>query len=203
MAEQKTRIKRADTASMWVFSVLGIAIAGATCVMAANRVFEFFRDAPVDVPVQFSGAESQIAPGGGATYALEIQTAIIQAESLPAVAVVAGIAQAVILALVVVTIIFALLRLSVRAVRGDVFGKTSTLLVLVAGLTGLIGTVVAELLGGILAIEAFAVAPAGMLSNVMVSLDVFPYIIAAFAVALIATVFGVGERLQRETEGLV
>jgi hypothetical protein len=30
-----------------------------------------------------------------------------------------------------------------------------------------------------------------------------PYVLAAFVIALVSTVFVVGERLQRETEGLV
>src|SRR5690554_1002368 len=126
VVERTSGVKRADAVSMWVFSVLGIAIAGATCLMAANRVLEFFRDARVDVPVQFAGMQSQLAPGAGASYTMELQTAVVQAENLPPLAVGAGIAQAVVLAAVVVIIIFALMRLSMRAVHGNVFGKTST-----------------------------------------------------------------------------
>jgi hypothetical protein len=38
---------------------------------------------------------------------------------------------------------------------------------------------------------------------VVMAVDLLPYVLGAFVVAIIATAFSVGERLQRDTEGLV
>ena len=39
--------------------------------------------------------------------------------------------------------------------------------------------------------------------NVIMSVDPFTLVLAAFVVAMMSTVFSIGERLQRDTEGLV
>ena len=50
---------------------------------------------------------------------------------------------------------------------------------------------------------AFAVLSERTFDNVILSVDPFALILAAFVAALLGTVFAVGERLQRDTEGLV
>lgn len=204
MSTQKVSpLRRADRVAVGIFSVLGLAIVAVAIVMAVQRIREFLSSGDVAVPVEFEGALSNIAPGAGATYETEIHTATIKVDGLSTTAVVAGIAQAVVVSVTIAVVVYCLIALSRRAVRGNVFGRGSTARVAIAGAVGLFGYAAATFLGGVVSVEAFAKAGRTMQTMVVMRFDVFPVIIAAFATGLIITVFAVGARLQRETEGLV
>lgn len=199
---EAVRAGRSDRVGLWIFNVLGIAIAASAAVMSTARVLEFFRRAPVDIDMNFSGTTSNLV-SGGATYEIELTKGVLSSDNLPTAAVVAGVAQAIVMGLAVIAIVVCLLLLSARVMRGQVFGRVSTFLILVAGISGLVGAVAFKILGGILAVEAFQRVSAGMDDLVIAEFDLGPFILAGFVIALLTSVFTVGDRLQRETEGLV
>ncbi|MCS0498498.1 hypothetical protein [Protaetiibacter mangrovi] len=111
--------------------------------------------------------------------------------------------QQVALVLTVVTVVTCLAYLARSVFAGRVFGPGNSRLVGTAGIVGLVGFAVVPFFGNMGANAAFAQISDGTFDNVVMAIQPFPFILAAFAVALITTVFVVGERLQRDAEGLV
>jgi hypothetical protein len=72
-----------------------------------------------------------------------------------------------------------------------------------AGIVGVLGFAAVPFLGNMGANAAFAQLSDRTFDNVVMSVDLFPYVLGAFVAALAATVFAVGDRLRREAEGLV
>lgn len=198
------QVKQADAVSLWIFNILGLAIAAIATVTAIIRVFELVGDKPVTVPVSFSGQNAEVLPQPGAeTVTVNLEGADLTVDNLPALGIAAGIGEAVVLAATIVTVIICLLRLSIRVTHGQIFGKSSTRLVSGAGITALVGITISHVLGGMVGAEALLVASDDFPSVTMANVEVFPFVLAGFVIALISTVFVIGDRLQRETEGLV
>jgi hypothetical protein len=117
--------------------------------------------------------------------------------------VIALVLQQVALVLTVVTIVTCLSYLARSVFTGRLFGRGNTRLVGTAGIVGLVGFAAIPFFGNMGANAAFAQLSDGTFDNVIMSIEPFPFILGAFAVALAATVFVVGERLQRDAEGLI
>jgi uncharacterized integral membrane protein len=115
----------------------------------------------------------------------------------------AGVAAPVITALITATVSACLIALAISVLRGTIFSRRNTRLVSVAGIVGLVGYAASELCRTMLANGALAWATDRQVDNIVFGVAPAPYVLAAFVIALVSTVFVVGERLQRETEGLV
>jgi len=195
---------RGDRAALWIFIAAGAIIAVTMCVSAAIRIGEFLRGGAVDVAAEFidQRAAAPIGPGG-ADVALRLDRAILHTE-LPAASLVAGVIGQLILAATFVTVILCLILLSRRLAAGKVFGRGSTRLVVTAGMTGLVGSAAVQFFDNMVANGAIArVSDRDYTGNAILSIAPLPFIVAAFAVALICSVFAIGDRLQRDQEGLV
>lgn len=198
------RPSRADRSAIWIFIVAGAAIALAVVVGAAIRIGELLGDGPVRVAAEFidQRASAPIGPNG-ADVEVALDRAMLRAE-VPPVGAWAGVLGQVALVLTFATVILCLILLSRRLLRGRIFGRSSTVLVSVAGLVGLIGAAASRFFDNMLANAAVAqISGHGDARNAVLSIEPFPFVVAAFAVAIVCTVFVIGERMQRETEGLV
>jgi hypothetical protein len=197
-------VKRGDAISLWIFMVAGVGIAIWAVWSAVVRIVEVLPNQDVAVPAEFAGtmADAPIGPGG-APVAIELDSAIITAPSLPAASLAALVIQQVVIAVVVVGVVVCLVWLARNVSRGIVFSRTNTVLVTTAGFTGIAGYFAVPFFGNMAANGAFAVLSDRTFDNVVISVDLFPLILLTFIAATAATVFGVGERLQRDTEGLV
>ena len=101
-------------------------------------------------------------------------------------------------------IVAAMLGLLVLGIlRGVVFSRRHTMYVGTASIAAFFGIVLYPFFGNMAANGAFAVLSDGTFENVVLSVQPLTFIVAAFVAALATTVFSVGARLQRETEGLV
>lgn len=196
------RPSRSDRIGIWGFIVAGVVIAIGTAVAATARIAEIAATGPVPVPVQFAGAPGNLDAAAGG-LAVRVDLATIQVTEMPLASRIAGVAGPAISALVTATVIACLIVLAVSVIRGAIFSRRNTLLVGTAGAVGLVGTAAAELCRTMLANGALAWASERRLENVVFSVAPGPYVVAAFVIALACTVFVVGERIQRETEGLV
>lgn len=197
-------LSRGDRAALWLFSATGAAIGIAVAVAATLRIAQFLRGGAIDVAVELIDQRVPAPLGpGGEEVSVGLDRAILRTE-LPAASTAAGIIAQVVLTATFVTVILCLILLSRRLVAGSVFGRISTRLVTTAGMTGLIGAAAVQFFDNMVANGAVArVSDGDYAENAILSIAPFPFIVAAFAVALICSVFAIGDRLQRDTEGLV
>lgn len=103
----------------------------------------------------------------------------------------------------VVAIVVCLVLLIRNVMKGRVFGRTSARLVTTAGMVAVIGYAAYPFFGNMAANGAFATLSDNSFNNVVMSVNLGGLVAIAFVAALASTVFVVGERLQRDTEGLV
>ena len=197
-------MSRADAAAMIVFMLAGAGIALTTLISAVVRISEVLSDQQVALFARFWETVVQVQIDPDVTsLPVDLDTGWFTTATVPAVSVVLLVVQQVVLALGVGSVIACLLLVAWSVLRGRVFGRTNTRLVTAAGIAGLLTLAVVPLLGDMAARAAFDEIAAGRLDYVAISVDIFPLILTAFVAALATTVFTMGERLQRDTEGLV
>lgn len=203
-AVETRRPTRGDTTALILFMLAGAVIAVWSIVAAVLRIIEVVPNRDVEVLARFSGtiAQAPIGPDGAAVPVM-LESAVLNPPELPIASVVALVIQPIIGAVAVTTVIACLLLLSVNIIRGRVFSRTNTVLVTIAGFTALIGAAAVPFFGNMGANGAFAWISDQTFDNVLMTIEPFPFIALAFVAALASTVFSVGERIQRDTEGLV
>ncbi|MDY0907882.1 hypothetical protein [Microbacterium sp. CFBP9034] len=197
-------VSRADAASMIFFMLAGIAIAAGSVVAAWIRIAEVLPGTDVPVLAEFAGtmADAPIGPDG-APVPVELATAYITAPRLPAASVAALVAQPLVASIAVVTVVACLLLVTWNMLRGRIFSRVNTALVTTAGMTGLVAYGVVPGLGNMGANGAFAEVSDRTFANVVGTVDVSGLFLVAFVAATATLVFTVGDRLRRDTEGLI
>lgn len=202
MNNQERTLSRGDTGAMAMFIVAGVAIAGWTIWHAATRIIELAVGRDVRVAVEFldSRAEAQLPSGA---LPVHLDRASVTVDSLQAVGAVPGILGQVVFAVTVIGVVSCLTLLSRNILRGRVFGKANTRIVTIGGMIGLLGAAASRFFDNMLANAAMAQLTDGPTDTAVMSIEPFTFILAAFALSVIGTVFVVGARLQHETEGLV
>jgi hypothetical protein len=198
------RPSKGDVVSMWAFLAAGAAIAVWAVVSAVLRIIEVLPNRDVQLAADFAGTVAQ-APIGpdGAPLPVVLDRAIITAETLPTLSLVALVAEPVAAATTVVVVITCLVLLGWSVTRGVVFSRRNTRLVTTAGFTGLVGYAVVPFFANMAANGAFAEVSDQTFDNVVIAVDLAPFLLLAFIAALAGVVFSIGERMRRDTEGLV
>lgn len=205
MSPTKTNtLSRGDTASLVAFCIAGVVIAASVTVFSVLRIIELARGVDVPVLVEFDGGgapvEMPLTTGGA--VAVGVDSATITAPQLPAVAAVPGIIGQVLQILTIVVVIGCLILLARSVVSGRIFSKGHTALVATAGITGLLGFAAVRFFDNMLANATVARITDNGLDNAVITVEPFAFILGAFVVALIGTVFAIGDRLQRENATL-
>lgn len=195
-------LSRGDTVSLALFVIAGVAIAGWTVWSAVVRIAELVGGGPIDVAVEFAGTQAD-ARVGGTDLAVALDRGVIAVEGLDAIGVIPGVLGQVAFAVTVVVVVACLIALSRNILRGRVFGRANTRLVAIGGGVGLIGAAASHFFDTMLSNAAMAHAIKGSFDTAVMSVEPFTFVLAAFALAVVGSVFVVGDRLQRETEGLV
>ena len=199
---QDRAISRGDAVGMALFVVAGVAITVWTIWHAVARIIELAVGRDVPVMVEFLDVPAEVQLEGGA-LPVAVDRASVTADSLGAMAVVPGIIGQVAFALTITGVVACLIMLSRNLLRGRVFGKANTRIVMAGGMIGLLGTAASRFFDNMLANAAMAHAIDGPFDTAVISVEPFTFVLAAFALAVVGSVFVVGDRLQRETEGLV
>lgn len=203
MSTDVSRPSRADKYATWNFIALGATIVGWVVVHAVLRTIDLLSPGPIDVPAKFLGTVAQAPIGeGGTDVPVALDRAVLKVDGLPAASVVAGLIEQVLLVATVGTVVTCLILLARQVLRGEVFSKRNTRLVGTAGIVGLVGAATVPFFGNMVANGAFS-RLGDFEGYAVMSIEPFPFVLAAFAIATVATAFTVGEKLQRETEGLV
>lgn len=201
-APAERTLSRGDTVSLALFVIAGVAIAVWTVWNVGVRIAELVGGGAIDVLVQFldTTADARI---GDTTLPVELDQGVIAVEGLDAIGVVPGVLGQVAFGTTVVVVVACLIALSRNILRGRVFGRANTRLAAIGGGVGLIGAAASHFFDNMLANAAMAHAIDGPFDTAVISVEPFTFVLAAFALAVIGSVFVVGDRLQRETEGLV
>lgn len=202
MDKKDRTLSRSDTISLVAFVVAGAVIVVSAMWGAIGRIVELAVGRDVAVTVEFLGSPA-VAQLPGGSLDVQLDTAAVIVPSLSAIGRVPGILGQVAFAVTIVGVVVCLTLLSRNLLRGRVFGRANSAIVATAGLLALIGTAAARFFDNMLANAAMAQLTDGPTDTAVISVEPFPFILAAFAFAVIGSVFVVGARLQRETEGLV
>ncbi|MET0734518.1 MAG: hypothetical protein ABWY55_02605 [Microbacterium sp.] len=203
--QQQTKpMSRWDAAGLWAFAAIGLAFVVWTVVSAVIRITELVPNRDVRVFAQFSGtmAEAPIGPDG-APVPVELDTAYLTAPELPVASVAALVIEQLIIIVTVTTVVACLLLLQRSILRGRVFSRSNTALVATAAVVGYAGVIGAPFFANMGANGAFARISDRTFDNVILSADLVQIFGIPFIAALALTTFTVGERLQRDTQGLV
>jgi len=189
-------------------TVLGFVAGAASAIAVVDLVFLVLRiaDLVTPGPTTLLGAQlnEPLEPAFDAPSVLAVTagTVDVTVESLPGGAVAALVGAVVVRSLLTIGICVVVAWLCVRVFLGKPFVRSATwgiglvaILVLLAGLGG-------PLLTGIAHAEAAASLGIDELAPFMVEIDPAP-LGWTFALAIVAGAFEIGQRLQRDTEGLV
>lgn len=197
-------LSRGDTIAMSVFFVAGAIFVIATAISAVSNIVGLFTGSATRVFAEFAGTPAQ-APIGpdGANVIVELDSAYLLANRLPFASVVALVLEQAVVVTAVATVVTTLLLVMWSILRGRVFGRRNTSLIGTAATAGIAGVALAPFFGNMGANGAFATISGGDFDNVILSANLVQVFGIAFLGALGTTVFMVGDRLQRDTEGLV
>ncbi|MGY6497523.1 MAG: hypothetical protein ACXIUP_04780 [Microcella sp.] len=194
---------RGDRGAILVFVGAGVGIALAFVVAAVLRLVELVSQPSVSVPAAFGGDVASLPIGpGGEPVEVQVTEAIITTSSLDPVSLGALITGVVVTTLAVVALVACLIALSLGVRRGEIFSRRNTRLAGGAA-AGLVAAAADPFFRTMGSNGAFAAISNGDFDNVIFTADPFTFILAAFAIAIVGSAFSVGERLQRDTEGLV
>lgn len=197
-------LSRGDTGALIAFCIAGVAIAAFITISSISRILTLISGGTVPVMVEFVDQPVEAPLGaGGADITLELDRAALSAPSLPAIAVTTGVIGQVLQIITIVVVIGCLMLLARSILSGAVFGRRNTRLVMIAGLTGLFGYAAVQFFDNMLANAAVASVTDNALDHAVISVEPFTFILAAFIISVIGTAFVIGDRLQRDTEGLV
>lgn len=202
MTTQERTVSRGDAVAMAMFIATGVAIAAWTLWSAAARIIELAGGRDVPVLVEFLGSPAAADLSSG-MLEVQLDRATVVAPTLPPMAIIPGVLGQLALIVTIGGVVACLILLSRNILRGRVFTASNTRLVMIGGMTGLVGAAATRFFDNMLANATMAELTDGPTDTAVISIEPFPFLLAAFAISVVGTVFVVGQRLQRETEGLV
>jgi hypothetical protein len=202
-AEPTTRPTRSDRVDLWTVIVVGVVVAVFALVNAVVRIASIVPNKKVDVLAPFFDTVAALPIGpGGELVDVRVDSAVLTVSDLPGVVVVA-LVGAVLAELATTLVIVACAMLLCRnLMAGNAFSRTNTRLVFTVSITLIVGTTLSSLFTTMGSNGAFATLSEGSYDGAVATANLVPYFVA-IALAAVALAFKAGERLRRETEGLV
>ncbi len=202
--DQTYRASTGDRRSLQFFALLGAGIAAVVTWRAVARIIEVLPNRDVEVTGYFEGtpATAPIGPGGE-PIGVELQRATLTVPSLPAASVGSAVIAQVLLAVGVIVIVTCLIWLTRELAAGRIFSVLTTRLVSVASVTAVVTYAGVPFLNNMAANGAFARLSDRTFDNVPVAADLTGLVVAGFGAALASSVFAIGNRIRRDTVGLI
>lgn len=198
-------LSRGDTVGFLFFIVLGVGLAVWAVVHSVITIIEALpnRDVRVAAPFLDTVAQAPLGPDGAAVP-VELGSGVVVASELPLASLWALVIAETLFAAVVVTVVALLLVLTAGILRGHIFSRRHTVIVSTVGVVALVGLAGVPFFRNMVANGAIARISEYTYERGLVQTVDLPVLFgAAFVAALAGTVFSVGDRLQRDTEGLV
>lgn len=190
-----------------VWLTLGLAVLGiaATVWDLVTRLIEVVpnEDVPVDVQV-FASQQSIAVEGVGDAVPVELERFTVHVSDLPVGTYVSAIGAALAPAVATVTVLVCVAWLLFNIGGGRFFSRLNTRLVTTAALAVVIGWVVTAAMTTAAANGALAQLSSESDAGFEITAHIsFLYLFAAMVAGCIAAAFHTGERMQRDSEGLV
>lgn len=197
-------VSTGDRAGIWAFVLLGAALAVWAVASAVLRIVEVVpgRDVPVFAEFAWTGVDAPIG-ADGADVPVAMMSGWLTVPTLSGAGVTIIVLQQVLAALLTVLFIACLVRLSWAVLRDRIFSRRNTVLTTIAGFAALAYLFLVPFLGTMAAGEAFSQLDADRVGRPLQGTDFAVFLFTGFVAALATTVFAVGDRLQRDTKGLV
>ncbi|MGM1017835.1 MAG: DUF2975 domain-containing protein [Actinomycetota bacterium] len=201
---KQTTLSRGDSGALIGFVLSGIAIAAWSTIASVMRIVELARGTDVPVFIEFFSRETEVdLEAGDGTVSVALDSAVLTAPQLTPIATVPGIIGQVVTIITVLAVVGCLILLARSILRGQVFSRRNTRLVMTTGFTGLVGIAASTFFDSMLANATVSIVTDNTIRNSVLTVEPFTFVLGAFIIAVIGTAFAVGDRLQRETEGLV
>lgn len=198
-------LSRGDTVSLLLFLAAGVGLAVWAVVHSIVTIVDALpnRDVRVAMPFLHTAAQAPLGPDG-APVSVELGSGVVVAPELPLASLWALVIAEVLFAVVVATVVALLLVLTIGILRGQIFSRRNTAIVTTVGAVTLVGLAGVPFFQNMVANGALArISEYGYDRGLVQTIDLPVLLSAAFVAAVAGTVFSVGDRLQRDTEGLV
>lgn len=182
---------------------VGIIVAVFTIVTTTLNVIRILpnKDVPVLLPFVDTAVELPIGPGStGVTVTVETATAT--ASNLPGITLASLVLAEVAIALTVLTVTVLICLLCLNMLRGTMFSRTNSRLVTVSSFAIVVGWGIHALFTTMGVNGTFGTLSDYSYDNVIFTMNWLPFVFAMTLGAL-ALAFRAGERMQRDTDGLV
>ncbi|MCP2031591.1 hypothetical protein L1277_001682 [Okibacterium sp. HSC-33S16] len=203
-AETTLRPTRSDRADLWTVLVVGAIVATGALVHAVMRIVSVVSNTDVEVIAPFAADTRAAVPVGpnGTPLDVQVDTAVLTVSGLPVIVVVSLVFAAVAELLMTLGIVACAALVCRNLMRGQAFSRTNTRLVFATSITIIVGTTLVNLFSTMGANGALAKLSDKTFDGFVAGASLVPYFIA-IALGAVALAFKAGERLQRDTEGLV
>lgn len=196
-------IDRSDRTALYVTVATAVVAAVATAVATALRLVEVIpnRDVAIVVPLAGETADLPIGPDGTAVQVAVEEATVVVPHVAPATHF-ALIAEPIVIGLAIIGAILLLAAFCLNIARGRTFARGNVRLIFIAAGVLLGGWVLGGLFTTMAGNGALAAISDRQSDGIAIRTDLLP-VFAILALGAIGAAFQVGERLQRETEGLV
>lgn len=197
-------ISRSDRTALWITIAMGAVVAAVTLVTLVQRIIQIVPNKDVPVTASFGDTPATLPIGpGGADVPVVVEQATFLVSDMPAITVASLLLAAIVKAAAILGAIVCICLFCRNLIRGRAFDRANVKLISIA--TGVIA--LGWALGGWLfttmgANGGSATISAGNATNTAPPTDLIPAA-AIVSLAAIGVAFQLGERLQRDTEGLV
>lgn len=183
--------------------VMAVVFACATIVLAAMEITRILTSDPVSLLVPFSGEPAQLPIGpGGEMREVLVESAVVDAPGIPGISYAALVAEVAVTALTILGVLACVAVLCINIARTRVFAHANTVSLTTAALVIAIGWGISTLLSAMAINGAFAAISDREYNNVLFEANLLP-LAGVFVLGALAAAFKVGEKLTRDTEGLV
>lgn len=194
-----------DRIGIVIFMVAGAAIVIWSGIAATLRIMQVLLGEDVQAVARFVDVEVEVPIGpGGSTVPMMLDSATVTATHLSASGFGAAIASAALGFVVVTTIVVCLILLARGSLRGLIFSRGNTRLLVTGGMAALIGFAIVSMLDQMVANDILSSLSADDFSGqAMFVAEPMPFVLLAFAFGIVATAYTIGARMQRDQEGLI
>ncbi len=194
-----------DRIGIVVFIVVGIAIVVWTAFATIGRIAQAIAGTGIPASANLIGVEAEAPIGpGGSMLPVHIDRATVTATELSSAGLGGAILGQLTLLGTITTVVVCLILLARNSLRGKIFSRNNTRLIAATGMTALLGFGLGPVFEGMVANDTISRLSDGDFTNyAILTIEPMPFVLLAFAFAIVATAFTVGARIQRDTEGLV
>lgn len=200
-----TTVNRKDRTDLWVTVVAAAIAAVVTVVLTIIRLLDLFAVDGITATARVDGVEAGLPIGpGGASVNGRIHELSFTATEIPALSVGSYAAAIVITGLAYLVVIGCILRFCLNLMLGQAFTRRNTRLITATAIAILAGTALTAFCNNMGANGAFASLGDGAVEPITtVTAEYWVAMFACVTLGAVAVAFRAGERLQRETDGLV